>query len=417
MKFILVSVGTRGDIEPFLAVAQKLKDDGHEIICAFPSQFQYLAEECKLNFFGLSPKFLELVEGDDAVNVMGGKISWYKKLSLLIKLYKLGTKINKELVKQQYHLFQTENPDRVIFNGKSTYAFIWEIQNPGKAFFLSPVPCLIHPTSSYPHVGFKGNYGTTVNKLTYKLANFGLLKNITDTTKNIRKELNISTQKVKQALYSVNTIYTISPTLFKQVDHWPPHVKIVGYHERNKEVNWTPNAKLLQFIEKHKKILFFTFGSMTNPEPEEKTKLILEILSRNHIPAIINTASGGLSKPNSYNHELFHFEETIPYNWLFPKIYGVIHHGGSGTTHASIKYGCASMIVPHIIDQFHWNNFLFNLGTGPKGISVDKLTHKNLEPKIIDIFENKEYKQNAEQLALNFAKENLENNLVDILTT
>ena len=62
----------------------------------------------------------------------------------------------------------------------------------------------------------------------------------------------------------------------------------------------------------------------------------------------------------------------------FPKIYAVIHHGGSGTTHQGLKYGCATMIIPHIIDQFVWNKIIYNIGAGPKGIKVDKITTKNL---------------------------------------
>jgi len=89
---------------------------------------------------------------------------------------------------------------------------------------------------------------------------------------------------------------------------------------------------------------------MLNPEPEIKTKTIIEIFERNSIPAIINTASGGLVRPEKFDSQLIHFVAQIPYNWIFPKMYGVIHHGGSGTTHLALKHGCATMIIPHIID-------------------------------------------------------------------
>ncbi|WP_346863179.1 glycosyltransferase [uncultured Draconibacterium sp.] len=415
MKFILVSVGTRGDMEPFLTLAGLLNKNGHQTLCAFPEQFRKLAEDAGIPFYGLSPKFLELIEGDDAVNLMGGKISALKKLKILIKLYKLGVVVNKELVEQQELLFNNEKPDRVIFNGKSTYPIIWEFLNPGKSFLLSPVPCLIHSLKEYPHIGFKGDYGPFFNQLTYKLSNFGLLKNIQDTTKKIRKPLNIKGSDIKKALFDTKMIYTISPSIFKQPDYWPEHVKVVGYHERNKAGNWKPDDKLLQFIKDHYKLLFFTFGSMTNPEPLEKTKIILEILERNRIPAIINTASGGLIQPENYDSDLVYFVETIPYDWVFSKVFAVIHHGGSGTTHAAIKNGCSTMILPHIIDQFLWNNLMFNAGVGPKGIAVDKLTTENLEPKILDIFQNEEYSKKACDLGESMKQEDLSKELYDIL--
>ena len=150
---------------------------------------------------------------------------------------------------------------------------------------------------------------------------------------------------------------------------------------------------------------------MSNPDPEEKTKLIVDILERNKIPAIINTASGGLVKVDKYDQDLIHFVDQIPYDFILPNIYGVIHHGGSGTTHMGLKYGCATMILPHIIDQFVWSKIIYRLGAGPKGIKVGKITRKNLEPKIIELISNRSYKERAEQIASRMNKENFREEL------
>ena len=161
--------------------------------------------------------------------------------------------------------------------------------------------------------------------------------------------------------------------------YWNENLKVLGFHERNKILTWNPDNELSDFFKKHSKILFITFGSMLNPEPEEKTRILLEILMRNQIPALINTASGGLVKPDKFNSELIHFVSQIPYDWIFPKVYGVIIHGGSGTTHLALKYGCATMIIPHIIDQFVWDKIIFRMGAGPKGVRINKITAKTLE--------------------------------------
>ena len=173
----------------------------------------------------------------------------------------------------------------------------------------------------------------------------------------------------------------------------------MGYHERDKTVNWKADKSLEQFVANHDKILFITFGSMTNPEPKEKTKTILDILEQHQIPAIINTASGGLLEPAKYDTKLLHFVKQVPYEWVFPKMYAVIHHGGSGTTHVALKYGCATMIIPHIFDQFAWNDIVSIKGLGPKGIAVSKITKQNLEPKILDLFQNQSYKKRAVQVS------------------
>ncbi len=103
---------------------------------------------------------------------------------------------------------------------------------------------------------------------------------------------------------------------------------------------------------KHSKVLLVTFGSMINDSPELKTNIILSILEEYGLPAIINTAGGGLVKPETYNPELFFFNKLNPYGWVLLKVYCVIHHGGSGTTHIILKYSKPSLIIPHIIDQY-----------------------------------------------------------------
>ncbi|MCB0631810.1 MAG: glycosyltransferase, partial [Lewinella sp.] len=106
----------------------------------------------------------------------------------------------------------------------------------------------------------------------------------------------------------------------------------------------------------------------------------------------------------------------IPYDWALPKIYGIIHHGGSGTTHMGLKHGCATMIIPHIIDQFVWNNLVAEQGAGPKGIRVDKLNTGDLEPKVLDLFNNTRYKHKAEEMARSMAAENYSELLYRFIT-
>lgn len=319
------------------------------------------------------------------------------------------------MLNQQVEIVRDEAPDRIIYGGKAIYPILWSILNPNKAIALSPVPCLIHPVRDLPHIGFSGNYGSWLNMTTYRLANWGLVKHIVSSTKELRDKMGISSSQIKPAIFQQKMIYTISPSLFPRRDIWPQNIKVVGYRKRNKTSNWMPNQALVEFLDNHEKILFITFGSMTNPEPEEKTAIIMDILERHSIPAIINTSSGGLKKPAHYNSEIIHFIESIPYEWIFPKVYAVIHHGGSGTTHTALKYGCASMIIPHIIDQFLWNKLISSKGVGPKGMPIKRFSKTLLEPKLLDLFTNETYRQRAENISKEMSMEKLDNIFYDAL--
>ena len=263
---------------------------------------------------------------------------------------------------------------------------------------VSPLPYM-HYVRDHTHVAFNSNYGPFLNKLTYLLANFGLVTTVMITKKWLELTRRITREQVKDALESNKAIYTISPSLFSRPDYWKENLKVLGFHQRSKTRDWQPDSALIDFLEKHQRLLFITFGSMTNPEPEEKTRIIIEILERNQIPAIVNSASGGLVKPDGFDSEWIHFVSRIPYDWIFPRVYGVIHHGGSGTTHLVLKHGCATMIIPHIIDQFVWDKIIYELGAGPKGIKIGQITTKNLEPKLLELVNNSSFKKKAEQIA------------------
>jgi UDP:flavonoid glycosyltransferase YjiC (YdhE family) len=174
-------------------------------------------------------------------------------------------------------------------------------------------------------------------------------------SKRYRKDypdLKITVSSIKKAmLQKEKTLYAISPSLFPKPEYWPSSAHVVGYYERDKTIDWQPDRSLTAFLEKNEKIIFISFGSMSNAHPRETTQIIVEVLRRNNILAIINTSWGGLEKTAEASDNIY-FVNNLPYDWLFPKIYAVVHHGGSGTTHTALKYGCPNLIIPHILDQF-----------------------------------------------------------------
>ena len=404
MKIILTSIGTRGDMEPFLAIGEIFQEKGHQIICLFPEQFRSLVEDAGFEFASLGKEFIEMLESPAGKIAMGGGRFGFKKLRAYIKLISMQSEVNKEMIMKQESVIEQAQPDRVIHNGKVIYPVIWSMKNQGKTSLISPVPYL-HYVKDHAHVVFNKNYGPFINKLTYNLANYGLVKTTMASIKWLTKTDKIKQKEIQKILFTNPAIYTISPSLFERPDYWPDHLQVLGYHERKKTNNWQPSQELEAFLAKYSKIILVTFGSMINRAPEEKTQIILKILEKNNIPAIINTASGGLIKPSNYNTNLFHFVNRIPYDWIFPKMYALVHHGGSGTTHTGLKYGCATLIIPHIVDQYVWNKIIFKKGAGPLGMDVSRISLPNLETKILDLVNNPSYKKRAEELGQRIEKE------------
>jgi UDP:flavonoid glycosyltransferase YjiC (YdhE family) len=137
---------------------------------------------------------------------------------------------------------------------------------------------------------------------------------------------------------------------------------------------------------------------MSNTKPKEHSKAIINLLQKNKIPTIVNTSWGGLEQIENSEESIFYVNQ-IPYDWILPQLYGIIHHGGSGTTHQGAAHGCVQMIVPHIIDQYFWNRIIENRRLGPLGISIHNLDIRKFEIALIDFWTNPEYAANAKKIA------------------
>ena len=412
MNFLLISVGTRGDVEPFIAIAELLSKKGHQVTCLFPEQFRKMVEESSLPFESLGPEFLEMLETDAGKTIMGGGSGW-KKFKAYVELARSQSEVSKKLAQRQFEVVASLNPDKIIHHSKAVYPVIWEVQNPNKTILISSVPYL-HYVKGRTHLFFNSNYGEFLNKLTFKLADWGLVKNILASAKTLGSKVGKS--QIKTVLKIHKIIYAISPQLFERPKDWKPNLQVLGHHERDITVNWFPSQELEEFLGKHKKPLFITFGSMVNAEPKKKTTQIINILKKHKIPAIINTAAGGLLEPDDFDSHLFCFIQNVPYKWILPKVHAMVHHGGSGTTHMALKYGVPAMIIPHIIDQFVWNKIASDLGVGPKGIKIGKITEQSLEPLLLDLFNNNTYQQKAQEISLKMQQENFSDLLYQQLT-
>ncbi|MBS1663520.1 MAG: glycosyltransferase family 1 protein [Bacteroidetes bacterium] len=413
MKAVLFSIGTRGDIEPFLAIAQLLNDRNWDVLCVFPEQFRETVEGMGLPFKGFSKEFLELLNGEDAKKFMGGRGSIFKRFGILIRMSRAAIKLSKEIIAFQHRIQVEENPDRVIYHPKCNYALVWGMANAGKTIMVSPIPFMVHPIDHLTALG--NNYGKVLNRLSFWVTNTLKAVMLKRVSRRHMRDKGITVSSIKKAmLEKENTFYAVSPLLFPRPGNWPEQAKVVGYYERVKTLNWQPGGELTAFLERHEKVVFITFGSMTNSNPTETTRIIVDVLKKNNIPALINTSWGGLEEVSGPVESVL-FVNNIPYDWVFPKMYAIVHHGGSGTIHAALKYACPSLVVPHILDQFYWGKVISGLHLGPEGIAIKKLEMESFERKLLDLVNNPVYKDNANVISEKMKREGDVDKLYDMI--
>ncbi len=416
MKALLISMGTRGDVEPFLAVGEVLREKGWDVVCLFPEQFRGMTLAMGFRFHGFSEEFLKLIQSSDAKEILGGEGGVFSRLKNWATLARSGVKLAAESVEVQHCVQLREAPDRIIYHPKCNTAIVWGLANPGRAIQLAPIPGLVHAVDEFAPMW--KDFGRTLNRASYRLINWFKSFAVKKFTKEYIRDLGftkLSVAAIDRAMFETEkTIYTVSPSLFKRPDYWPEAAQVVGYFERDKAVDWHPDARLIEFLKTHEKIVFISFGSMTNTKPREKTEAIVNVLSRNKIPAIINTSWGGLCEiEDAPEHVMFVSE--VPYDWLYPHVYAVVHHGGSGSTHMALKYGLPALVVPHALDQPFWARIVHEKGLGPEPPPINRLSEAAFESRLLELYNRDEYKLNAERLAGRITNEANRNELFRII--
>jgi sterol 3beta-glucosyltransferase len=158
MHFLLIAIGTRGDIEPFIAMGELLESRGHQVVYSFPEQLCALLPHNAIRF-PLSKSFIEMVDSPEGRTVMTGEGGLLKRLKSFFNLYKWGMQVNKILVKEQQQVIEEFCPDRIIYHPKSTYPLIYGMLKGKRNIIASPVPYVVHTHDEHAHLGFGGGAG------------------------------------------------------------------------------------------------------------------------------------------------------------------------------------------------------------------------------------------------------------------
>lgn len=171
-------------------------------------------------------------------------------------------------------------------------------------------------------------------------------------------------------------LYGFSPHVVPPAPDWPAQVVVTGYWFLDEDDGWQPPPALWAFLEAGPPPVYVGFGSMSNSAPEKTLALILKAMEQVGQRAIIGAGWGGV-QTDRLPGSVFGLTEA-PHAWLFPRMAGVVHHGGAGTTAAGLRAGRPTLIVPHMGDQPFWARRVRDLGVGVKSVPRHALTAERL---------------------------------------
>ncbi|KAF2140048.1 glycosyltransferase family 1 protein [Aplosporella prunicola CBS 121167] len=420
LNVVIHVVGSRGDVQPFVALGKVLKETySHRVRLATHPVFRNFVEENGLEFFsiggdpselmafmvknpGLMPGFDTLRNGDvgkrrkgiaemidgcwksciEPNDGFGVDTSQQEGENMLNSAYS-----NPEATAKTGRPFIA---DAIIANPPS-FAHIHCAEKLGVPLHMmftmpwSPTQSFQHPLAT---IQSSNADASLTNYMTYALVDMLTWQGLGDIINKFRQRTlhldSISAMSAPSMLSRLRVPFTYcwSPALIPKPKDWGNHITISGFYFLNLATNFRPDPDLAAFLDAGPPPVYIGFGSIVVDNPNGMTKLIFEAVQKAGVRALVSKGWGGFGADQLGVPESVFMLGNVPHDWLFKRVSCVVHHGGAGTTAAGIACGKPTVIVPFFGDQPFWGSMVARAGAGPEPIHHKQLTSDNLAEAI-----------------------------------
>lgn len=376
MKITILTAGSRGDVQPFIALGMGLKKAGHDVAICTSSSFEGFVTGYGLGYAFMNDelvKFVKTAEGRDAFEASSNMFGWMKKALELMKKFK---PVVLRMLDEEWAA--ARDSEAIIYYPKALggYHIAEKLRVP--AFMSLPMP-LATPTRAFPCPIFPDlKLGGWYNRLSYKflpLMGFsyaGVINKWREEVLGLPRRPFLASRLVQGNGQPVPTLYCYSTHIVPRPDDWPETTIATGYWFLDGDTGWRPPAGLTEFLAAGPPPVYVGFGSIAGRNPERTTGIVLDALARSGQRGLIARGWGGL-ETSDLPRSVFSIT-SAPHEWLFPQVRAVVHHGGAGTTAAGLRAGKPTVVCPFFGDQPFWGKRVFELGAGPKPIHQKRLT-------------------------------------------
>lgn len=369
MRISIHTLGTRGDVQPYVALARSLSRNGHEVQLAGPAQFDRFVTENGVSFFPLPGEFLTLLDTPEGKAAIASGQGY----SAGFKLLKHVRPLMRRLLDTDWAAAQTFRPDLLVYHPKSIAAPYIAQRLSIKAVLASPLPGFT-PTSAFPTPMLPFSSLGPLNKVSHQLA----IRGADFLFSKVLKEwghLSLGLTRVTRVCPDA-TLYAYSRHVVPVPNDWNERVFVSGYWFLNDEASWHMPPGLAKFLADGDIPIYVGFGSMPGIDPERFAREIVNGLDRAGKRGLLAIGGGALEMTSVPNH--VHVVGAAPHGQLFKHVSAALHHGGAGTTAASLRAGLPTIICPFFGDQPFWARRVAHLGAGPQALDRKTLTADKL---------------------------------------
>lgn len=393
MNALLLTLGSQGDVQPFVALGKGLRQAGFSVTVCTSNRFRPFVEAHELTYAYMNSELIALTEDPEARRALEG--SKRKALALMGRVKPIIRKTLDEA------WAAAREADVIIYHPKALAGYSLAEKLGIPSFLSLPLP-LMTPTHAFPNPLFPnlklGSWANRSSYLTNRFATAPYQGVLNDWRQNV---LGLPKQKlgvnvfVKPNGEAVATLYSYSSHVVPEPDDWPESTHTTGYWFLD-ERSYEPPSNLRAFLESGPPPVYVGFGSIAGSDPAATTKVVLEALELGEQRGVLATGWGGLAA-DTLPETVFKLE-SAPHDWLFPRMAAVVHHGGAGTTAAGLRAGKPSVICPFFGDQPFWGKRVHDLGVGPAPLPQKKLTADALAAAIGKAATDNKIRQKAQAL-------------------
>lgn len=403
MRIAIFTLGSRGDVQPYVALAKTAISKGHSTVICTGKSFKNFIEGHGIEFEEAASDLMALLETEEGKMVFEHAIKHPLKTKRYLK--EVVNPSYRKTLDNFYH--SAQGADVIIYHPKAFGAPDIAKSLDIPCISMPPIP-IMYPIEEFPNLAVSPtkNLGKVMNKQTYKIIEKAESTNIKEVNDFREKILNLPKRKSGVYTFSIDErtipiIYPISSYLFKDVKSWKDKVYLPGFFYLNTE-NEVLEEKILDFINSGKEPIVISFSSMPLKSADLFKEKLIKALKETNNRGIMIVGNSGISFEKE--EEILTIK-TAPHTLLFPLAKGILHHGGVGTMAAALKSGKPQLIMPFAVDQPFWANRLYKFGYALKPIKEMKVTVEELVSRFQEL-DKPQIKQKAQDIKNVLAQEN-----------
>ncbi|MEU9112055.1 glycosyltransferase [Streptomyces sp. NPDC048483] len=404
MKALLLAHGSRGDVQPFVALARGLASVGHEVSLVGPRAASEVARSAGVPYVPITDGPLTLMRDPVVVKANRTRGRGLRGRVLAVRWLLRNRPLYREVLADLVATVRAQGrPDVVVFQS-------WlPAHHLAESLGVPAVPVCLQPgwvpTPDLRNPLFPGRLPRRWNTLSYtgtpEITRLLYGRAVERTREDLRLPRRRGRHNVLRGAdrQPATVLQAFGGHVLPGAPRYPATVHTTGFWHLATHSDWRMPPPLRAFLDAGPPPVYVGFGSLPGSDPAQTTRTVVEAVRAAQVRAVVATGWGSMTahQPMGSADDVF-FVEEAPHDRLFPRMSSIVHHGGAGTTAAALTSGRPQVVCPLSFDQPFWAERMHACGVAPPPLPQHRLTADRLATAIRKSVHTPTLIRRAEQL-------------------